>query len=240
VEAVMSQPSTPIVIPSQPARLQIGDREIPLPTQPLSYVSQNRRQVELLTGDRDCFILMPLPRSAWPVWLFGIMLAVPVGLCWVFGGMALLAGRWWLALFFLLVSILPLGIAVLIARDALYGKGPQRFAFDRRKGELTICRRRGLRKEYEPEAIRRLSDIAAIQLLYSGYHSLVHTWDSGGSGGTMSEQFYTYEMNLVFWDAQQPRMHLCTHSDWEWMREMGQKLAQFLRVPVVDQLCQGT
>jgi hypothetical protein len=32
----MSQPSKVMVIPSQPARLQIGDREISVPTQPLS------------------------------------------------------------------------------------------------------------------------------------------------------------------------------------------------------------
>ncbi len=46
-------------------------------------------------------------------------------------------------------------------------------------------------------------------------------------------------MNLVFGDSQQARLHLCTHADWEWMRDTGQKLAEFLRIPIVDQLCHG-
>jgi hypothetical protein len=232
----MRQPSTAIVIPSRPARLQIGDREIAVPTQPLTSESVNRRQVELLAGDPDCFILMPLSGSAWMEWLIGLMLVGLVGFLWVLGGMAVWEGRWW-GLVFLLMSLPFLGLLVLLARSTLYGKGPQRFQFDRRQGELIIDRHCGLSKEYQPEAARRLSDIAAIQLLYSGYHSIVHTSDSAPS---THEQFYTYEMNLVFGDSQQSRLHLCTHADWKWMREVGQKLAEFLRVPVVDQLCQGT
>jgi hypothetical protein len=232
----MNQPSTAIVIPSQPARLQMGDREIPVPTQPLSYESRNRRQVELLTGDPDCFILMPLPGSVWIGWLMGLMLVGLVGFLWVLGSMALWGGGWW-GLVFLFMSLPFLGIVVLMAKSTLYGKGPRRFQFDRRKGELIIDRRQGLSNAYQPEAIRRLSDIAAIQLLYSGYHSIVHTSDSGPS---TNEKFHTYEMDLVFGDSQQSRLHLCTHADWKWMREMGQKLAEFLRVPVVDQLCHGT
>jgi hypothetical protein len=135
------------------------------------------------------------------------------------------------------MSLPFLGFLVFMARSILYGKGPQRFQFDRRKGELLIDRRVGLSKEYHLEAGRRLSDIAAIQLLCSGYHSIVHTSDGGPS---TREQFYTYEMNLVFGDSQQSRLHLCTHADWKWMRETGQKLAEFLRVPVVDQLCKDT
>jgi len=66
------------------------------------------------------------------------------------------------------MSLPFLGFIVLMARRTLYGKGPQRFQFDRRKGELIIDRRQGLSKEYQAEAIHSLSDIAAIQLLYSG------------------------------------------------------------------------
>jgi len=232
----MNQPSAAIVIPSQPARLQIGDREIAVPAQPMSHESRNRRQVELLTGDPDCFILVPLSRSAWMGWVFGLMLAGLVGFLWVLGGVSLEGGRWW-GLIFFLVSLPFLAIIVLMVRSTLYGKGPQRFQFDRRKGELIIDRRRGLRTEYESDATRSLNDIAAIQLLYSGYHSIRQTFDGGP---TTREQFYTYEMNLVFSDPQQARLHLCTHADWEWMREKGQILADFLGVPVVDQLCQGS
>jgi hypothetical protein len=234
-ELVVNQPSTAIVIPSQPARLQVGAREIPVPSQPVSHESRNRRQVELLTGDPDCFILEPLPGSAWMAWLVGLMLVGLVGFLWVLGSMALSGGGWW-GLVFLLMSLPFLGIIVLMARSTLYGKGPQRFQFDRRRGELIIDRRHGLSKEYQTEAIQSLSDIVAIQLLCSGYHSFVHTSESGP---VTNEQFYTYELNLVFGDAQQSRPHLCTHADWKWMRDTGQKLGEFLRVPVVDQLCQG-
>ncbi len=231
----MNPHSTAIVLPSQPARLQIGDREIPVPTQPLSHESRNRRQVELLTGDSDCFILMPLRGSTWIGWLMGLMLAGLVSLLWVLGGMALWGGGWW-GVVFLIMSLPFLGIIVFMTRTTLYGAGPQRFQFDRRKGELIIDRRRGLSKEYQPESVRSLSDIAALQLLYSGYHSFVHTSDSGPS---TNEQFYAYEMNLVFGDSRQSRLHICTHADWKWMRDTGQKLAEFLRIPIVDQLCHG-
>lgn len=231
----MSQSPTAVVIPAQPARLQLGDREIPIPTQPLSHESRSRRQVELLTGDPDCFILMPLPGGTGMAWLMGLLLGGLVGGLWIWGGVMMGEDGWW-GLIFLLISLPFLGLLILVVRSALYGKGPQRFQFDRRKGELIIDRRHGLREAYHIEAIRRLGDIAALQLLYSGYHSIVHTSDSGST----QEQFYTYEMNLVFGDAQQSRLHLCTHADWQWMRETGEKLAAFLRVPVVDQLCHGT
>jgi hypothetical protein len=233
----MNQPSSAIVIPSQPARLQIGDREIAVPAQPMSRESRNRRQVELLTGDPDCLVLMPLSRSAWMAWLFGLMLIGIVVFLFVEGGKQIWAGELVGGLVILAFSIPFLVLMVLIARSTLYGKGPQRFQFDRQKGELIIDRRRGFSKQYQLQATRSLTGIAAIQLLYSGYHSIVQTFDGGP---TTREQFYTYEMNLVFSDSQQSRLHLCTHADWKWMRETGQKLADFLGVPVVDQLCQGT
>jgi hypothetical protein len=231
----MSQPSTAIVIPSQPARLHIGDREISVPTQPLTYESRSRRQVELLTGDPDCFILMPLSGSAWMGWLIGMMLVGLVGFLWLLGSMALWEGSWW-GLVFVIMSAPFLGLIVVIARSTLNGTGPQRFQFDRRKGKLIIDRRHGLGKEFQPQAIRPLSDIVALQLLYSGYHSILNTSDGGP---TTHEQFHTYEMNLVLGDSQQSRLHVCTHADWNWMRQIGRKLAEFLEVPVVDQLCQG-
>src|SRR5260221_124943 len=112
----MNQPSTAIVIPSQAARLQIGDREITVPAQPLSHESRNRRHVELLAGDPNCFILMPLPNPAWVallVWYIGLMLVGSAGFLWVLGVMELWGGGWW-GLVFLLMSLPLLGIIVLM------------------------------------------------------------------------------------------------------------------------------
>ncbi len=99
----------------------------------------------------------------------GLMLVGLVSLLWVLGAMALWGGGWW-GIVFLIMSLPFLGIMVFMTRTALYGKSPQRFQFDRRKGELIIDRRYGLNKEYRPEMVRSLSDIAAIQLLLSSIH----------------------------------------------------------------------
>lgn len=232
----MTPPFAGIVLPAQPARLRIGDREFPVATQPLSTEARNDRQVELVTSDPHCFLLKPLAGFRSMAWLMGLMLAGLFIFLWVLGLRAVWGGGWWGLVFFVL-GLPFLAILFLMAKHTLYGKGPRQFRFDRRKGELIVERRLGLSQEYISEAVYALHDVAAIQLLYSGYHSIVHTSDSGP---TTSVQFHTFEMNVVFGDAQQSRLHLCTHADWKWMRESGQKLGEFLRVPVIDQLCQGS
>ena len=47
----------------------------------------------------------------------------------------------------------------------------------------------------------------------------------------------TYEMNLILDDG--TRLHLCSHRDWEWFRREGQRLAEFLKTPLIDQLYHG-
>ena len=48
----------------------------------------------------------------------------------------------------------------------------------------------------------------------------------------------SYEMNLVFRNAHPARVNLAVHSDWRWMKQAGPRLAEFLDLPVLDQLCQ--
>ena len=243
----MNQPTAPApaVIPAQPAQLRLGDRTVSIPSQPMSWESRNRRDVELRSEDPERLVLMPVPRSRWyqrAGWVVTALLAASIAACSAFSGFlavqALMAGGWWMvaAPLCILVSVFFLYLFVLFTKSLFFGPGPRRFCFDRRVNQLTIDRPFGVRGEYRTEATESLSAIVAVQLLYSGYHHLSHSSDQAG---TTHEQFYTYEINLLFDRTEQSRLHLTTHSDWQWMRQEGQKLAAFLGVPVVDQLCHG-
>jgi hypothetical protein len=151
---------------------------------------------------------------------------------------AFIAGGWRLIAVpvFIFVSLFLVYLFVLLVKSKLLDPGDRRFRFDRVAKQLIIDRPFGLRKEYRTEAIHALSTIIALQLLYSGYHHISHTSDHGT---TTDDQFFTYEMNLLFDGAEPSREHLTTHSDWQWMRQVGEKLAAFLSVPVVDQMFHG-
>jgi hypothetical protein len=109
--------------------------------------------------------------------------------------------------------------------------------FDRREGVLTISRRPfGFRRS--PQVIRTwpLRDLVCIQLLYSGFHS-IEVGEPGTPGSVV--YYHTYQMNLVFDDGKETRYNLASHSDWKWMREVAQELADFVGVPIADQLQHG-
>jgi hypothetical protein len=213
----------------------LGDREIVVPMTPLSHASISRRDVDLRGEGDDCLVLAPVPRAtqllvpalAW------LIVAGTFATTWVLGLLALAQGGWW-GLIFLLLGSPFLVLAYFMGRQILFGKGPPRFRFDRRAGQLQIDRRHGVR-EYRREATHPLSEVLALQLLYSGYHAISQFTEHTN----FHEQFYTYEMNLLLNGAPESRLHLCTHSDWPWMRESGRRLADFLGVPVVDQLHHG-
>ena len=211
----------------------------------MSHESRNRRDMELQCSDPDCMVLAPVPQSRlqqWTGWLLvGLMIAVLVGLITFAGFLAfrsLVAGGWWLiaAAVCIFVGLAFVYILGLLAKSIFFGPGDRRFRFDRAAKQLIIDRPFGVRKEYRTEATHALSTIIALQLLYSGYHHISHTSDHGT---TTDDQFFTYEMNLLFDGAEPSREHLTTHSDWQWMRQVGEKLAAFLSVPVVDQLFHG-
>jgi hypothetical protein len=46
-------------------------------------------------------------------------------------------------------------------------------------------------------------------------------------------------LNLVLDDPQVRRVNLLGLSDWRWLRETGESLAAFLKVPVIDKLYHG-
>ena len=84
---------------------------------------------------------------------------------------------------------------------------------------------------------RPLTDLVCIQLLYGGFHSeSTEIGEPGTPGSVIHPNYHSYQLNLVFDDPKEPRYNLATHSDWKWMREAGQTLADFLGIPVADQL----
>ena len=237
----MSEPM-PRYIAAQPARLLVGDREVAVPSQPLARASNSQRAVELLTDNPDFFVLAPLPTSRFKnvgTWfLTALMLGlggwfVVLGLSFI---SSLQLGGMIMGIAVLAVGLILVGFGCLFVNSILRDEGPWRFHFDRGSGKLLIDSRRGLSKQHRIVSSRALTDVLAVQLLYCGYHRISHTSDSGPSS---DEQYYAYEMNLIIDDAEQPRLHLCGHADWQWMRDVGNTLSDFLHVPVVDQLHHG-
>ena len=234
----MSEPG-PGVIAAQPARLLVGDREVAVPSQPLAQASNSRRAVELLTDNPDLCVVAPLPtslfRNVGTVFLAALMAGaggwiVVLGLSFIssfrLGGMMV-------GIVALVCGLIPVGLGCLFVHSIFRGESPRRFHFDRGSGKLLIDSRRGLSRNHNIVLSRALSDVLAVQLLYTGYHSISHRSDSGTFS---TEDYYAYEMNLIVDDAAQPRLHVCGHADRKWMKDAGHKLAEFLHVPVVDQL----
>jgi hypothetical protein len=48
-----------------------------------------------------------------------------------------------------------------------------------------------------------------------------------------------YEFNLVLRGPDAPRLSLASGREWMWMREAGRQVAEFLGVPLIDQLYHG-
>lgn len=88
------------------------------------------------------------------------------------------------------------------------------FDFDRQRGILTVGKQTW-----------RFAEIMAVQLLFGGRHSS----DECGS-------YATYQLNLVFKDAEKTRMNICNHDDLDWTRKTAAQLAEFLEVPLLDQI----
>lgn len=78
-----------------------------------------------------------------------------------------------------------------------------------------------------------------MQLLHSGHRSVSETHGAGEQQWTSNREFDGYELNLVLDDSPEPRVNLASLSDWQWIRETGGHIAEFLRVPVIDKLYHG-
>lgn len=127
------------------------------------------------------------------------------------------------------------GVPLLILIGALiyplFKPGPLQFRFDRDTRLLTVQRCTGLSKTPRLMATFSLDDVVALQLLFRYYKAV----QAGVEMNKMKKE--SYEMNLVFHNTNIPRINLAVHGDWRWMRQAGARLAEFLDIPVADQLC---
>ena len=97
--------------------------------------------------------------------------------------------------------------------------------FDRRAGLLTLGWF-GLKGSYP------LAKVRAVQLIPGGLVDKTAGLRRGG-------ERVVYQMNLVTADDYQERLHLTDDSDLQWTRQAGRQIADFLGVPLIDQIADG-
>ena len=224
---------------------QLSTRHVPIDNSPMRQSNPwdaNRRAVELKQVGVDCLVLEPKKWAAF--WHVPLILAGAVGpvagLAYILleevQGNAGLIG----------VLILVIGLVLMSALLLLGILAPRGFhrwvRFDSHNGLMTICRRPLVfRQVLQVVRSRPLTDIVCVQLLYAGWQSEnVEIGELGAPGSVVYLNYPSYQLNLVLDDSEEPRLNLSSHADVKWMREAGQRLSGFLRIPLVDQLPQGT
>jgi hypothetical protein len=207
-----------------------------MPLRQANLWDDDRRSVELNQVDADCLVLEP---RKWDnvrhiIW-FAFCVTIPIA--WIVyalvqdiqGNAGLIA-----------VSILLAGLLAMSAIFFLWARGPRGFhrwvRFDQRSGLMTISRRPiGFRKPLQVMRWRPLREIVSVQLLDAGVqHQNVVVGELGATGSVINRSFHLYQLNIVVDDRNEPQINLCCHGDVDWMREAGQRLARFLRVPLID------
>jgi hypothetical protein len=227
------QQSAQVVVP--PVTIDRGNRSVAIDIWPLPIAGSASRDVELRQPHPDCLELGARKKKArWSLLLAAIPVAVTIA-----GGIAVNAAEDRTLGIITAAFFVVLGLLLLLA---MWYSSTQCIQFDRRTGAMRVLRKpRHGRREDKVIKSRPLADIVCVQLLYGGFHTVTTTNTSTEpyQGGTQTEQFYSYQMNLVVDDPKEPRFNLTSHSDWQWMRQTGTQLADFLQVPVVDQLYHG-
>jgi hypothetical protein len=227
-----------------PANTQLDRRDLPMDDSPLPQANpwdSNRRSVDLKQVNADCLVLEPRRWSS--LWHLPLVLAASAGglAGVVYSVVEELQGNT------SLIGLLILGIGMLLVvgvfvLGVIGPPGCRRWIrFDRRTGLMTISRRPlRLRRTLEVEQSRPLTEMAGVQLLYVGWQSEnLEVGEPGTPGSVVYKSYHSYQLNLVLRDSETPRLNLISHSDASWMRAAGQQLADFLRVPLVNQLPTG-
>jgi hypothetical protein len=199
------------------------------------------RSVELKQLNDNCLLLEPRNGAFLQRLLILAVCAGPLAyiVCMLVNEVQGNAG--WILIVFLVIGLLLMS-ALLLCGLFAPGRFNRWVRFDRRAGLLTISRRPfGFRRSLQAIRARPLTEIVCVQLLYAGFKcDSVEIGEPGTPGSVVHQNYHSYQLNLAFDDRAEPRYNLTTHSDWKWMREAGQRLADFLRVPVVDHLAHGT
>jgi hypothetical protein len=220
-------------IPAQPAVLVLGDRRMPIEEWPLARSVEERRAVEIKRPSDDRLVIEPAKRSG--------AAAVTKGTFVFLGGVLpgaiahFLEVPWWGSA---LISLVVLALLILMVHGMLSQLRWVRF--DRAAGDLVIEGRGGfLLREARVERRLPLKSILAVQLLYSGRHSVTEPQGAGERQTTSHREFFGYELNLILDDPRVPRLNLFSTSDWQWIREAGQAVGELLGIPVIDKLHHG-
>jgi hypothetical protein len=232
--APIGHPASASLISARPAVLVVGDRQIPIDEWPLARSVEERRSVEAGKPNANLLVIEPKKRS-------GAIGAVPIVLTLVSGALPGVIANALQVPFPLWLSMsLVLGvlvIALLLVRVHL--SSLQWIRFDREAGQLVIERRVGFRREPRVDRSYPLESIRAVQLLFTGRHSVTEPQGAGDQQTVSYREFCGYELNLILDDPKVPRLNLFSFTDWEWIRRTGQAIGEFLAVPVIDKLYHG-
>ena len=228
----MSAPSNQCValIPAQPTVVVAGHRRIPVEDWPLAGRVAERRTHEVVRSD-ESLVIAPKQRSA-AVQLLAMMFlgasAVPVLVASLFDLPV------WMAA---IVSIVFFLMLLLLVRGDLASR--KWMTFDRRANRFLLEKRVGFRNQRLVERTFPLDSIKAVQLLHSGRHSVSEPQGAGDQQWISNREFHGYELNLVVDEKDAARVNLASLSDWQWIRDTGGQIAEFLGVPVIDKLYHG-
>jgi hypothetical protein len=236
------QLSAPQTIP--PANAPMDTQRLLLDSSPLRRSNPwdaHRRTVEWKQVDADCLVLVPKQWAAF--WHVPLLVAGAVGPSTglVYLLLEMIQGNASLISVLIVVLGLLLMLALLLL-GILAPAGCHRWVrFDRRTGLMTISQRPlGFRRSLQVVRTRPLTDILCVQLLYAGWQSEnVEIGEPGTPGSVIHQSYPLYQLNLVVEDREEPRFNLSSHADVKWMRQASRLLADFLRVPLIDQLLQG-
>jgi hypothetical protein len=228
------RPYEKVQVPS--AAVHPGDRASTIPTWPMPLAGVNRRTVELETTEGGVLVLGPKRGGRWS----GVFLALTVLIPGLIGagltmGPLLEEGTTSGLVFVGLGWVVILGLLGLAFLGWMSSGNWVRF--DRQAGLISKSRRPfGFRRAPRVYQTVPLADVTCLQLIYNGFHADAYEIGGGDQKTYGTDRYHAYQMNLVLEREGQSRMNLAHHSDWEWMRRAGGQLAEYLRVPLVDQL----
>jgi hypothetical protein len=127
-----------------------------------------------------------------------------------------------------LALLVAVAVDFLVVRFVVYkALFNYRVIFDRVAGLMHVCGGLFWRKSM-------LAEIVAVQLLGKADYDLAHGLP--GAPQPVGVVSRCYQVNLVLDDADRLRLHLLISGDQEWARRNGKQLADFLGVPLVEQL----
>lgn len=212
---------------------------VDIPVEPVLRANECQvpRQVRLEILTDDVLSLFAVPSR--PAWISRLTYFCLIGCLFymIYGGLqgmllALERNKTNMVVMWAVFAGLPALILLGTLIYPFFKAGPMQYRFDRSARLMTMQRCYGFSITPRLLATYSLDDVVALQLLYryfAAFQAGVHP---------QSEHKHSYEMNLVFRNTLPPRVNLAVHSDWKWMRQAGPRLAEFLDIPVIDQLCQ--